>query len=364
MCSFQIKNIREIPGDPLAKFTNEISKKLSRFLTKDQLDLLDDKEDIYTDGQDLDTVVKVHDELISTKKFEFTTIYYPPTEPDLNKQTLWIRGRNTGSNYMKDWSGFDNEIKLIRAEPLLIDGTPFDLGIHTAGVKSTALKFNRPNTSTENSEDIQVTDNTRLQVSGISTGISYFIRFRIHSLAQQGSLNRTLFEKVDDSTPNNAAMLQVSTDGKLIFIVKRGGSTVAKETASSTVTTNTVYEVWLTYNVTGPAIKIYVNNVDKSLSDYLGSVDWQSDLTNHDLFVFKRGFGSGGYVYGDLYDFEVFREKVVSTTEVGHHFTNKWTLANIPFGQVMITNYWATFIDLAGTSSFTTTSFTTSSFNT
>lgn len=363
MSSFQIRNIREIPSDPIAKFADSLAKKLSAFLTKDQLELLDDKEDIYTDGRDVEGVVKFHNNLISTKTFDFATTFYPPTEPDYNKLTLWLRGRNTGSNHMKDWSGFDNDIDLVRAEPSLIDGTPFDYGIHTDGVKSICMRFNRPDTDTENLEHIKIHDNARLQVSGISTGMSYFIRFRVKDLAQQGSINRTLFEKIDDSTPNNGVMLQLSATGRLIFFIIIGGTLTKVQTDAGTISVDTVYEVWVTYAVSGNTVHIYVNNVDKTLSTPSDSANWQSTKTNHDLFMFRRGFGSDGFVYGDFYDFELFKEKVVSSTEVGRHYTNKWTIANIPFGQVMITDYWATYGDLSG-SSFTSQSFTSQSFNT
>jgi len=367
--SFSTRSIREIPGEPSAKFADEISKRLSRFLTKDQLDFLDNKEDIYTDGQDVDEVVRFHDELLSTKTFDFVTKYYPPGEPDLDKLKLWVRARNTGSNNATDWSGYDNECLMVRSEPILMDGSPFDYGIHTGGVKSICQRFNAPNRDTTNLEHYKITDNARLQVSGISTGISYFIRFRILDLAAQDGLERTLFEKIDDSTPNNAAMLKVSVDGRLKGVVKQGGSTLAMQTAAGTIAVNTVYEVWLTYDVTGsPTMHIYVNNVDKTLTTDAGAVNWQANLTNHDLFLFRRGFDTtGGYVYGDFYDFELFREKVVSATEVSHHFTNKWTLSDIAFGQVMIAGYWATYhssIIIPPTTSYNSLSYTATSYTT
>lgn len=340
--AYQIRNIREIANAPINKLANDLSKALSRFLTKDQLEFLDDKEDVYTDGRDKESVIRVHDELVSTKTFDFTTQYFPPSEPDLDRLTLWIRGRNTSSNNMTDWSGYSNTVSLVRSEPRLMDGAPFDYGIHTDGVKSTCLRFNRPDTETENLEYIKIEDDVRLSIKDKVTGNSYFIRFRLLDLAQQGGLSRTLFQKIDDSTPDNGVMLQVTASGNLIFIVKQSGVTTAK-TTSTIISTNVVYEVWCTYAVTGPVVHVYVNNVDESLSDYGGAINWASDLTNHDLIIFKRGFDSEGYVYGDFYDFELFREKVVSGTEVGHHFTNKWTLANIAFGEVMIANYWATF---------------------
>ena len=361
MSQFNIRNIREISNDPLTKFTNELAKKLSKFLTQNQLDQLEDKEDIYSDGQDLESVIKYHS-FNSQNQFNFTTEYYPPTEPDGEFVTLWLRGHNMG-NTVKDISGFANHGDLI-GDPLLVDGTPFDYGIKTQGIKSVALRMNRPTSENENQEYISVSNDSSLQIAGLVTGISYFIRFKIFDIAQQG-VSRTLFEKVDDSTPNDGIVVKVGPTGKLIVVLRDSGTEVKKETASSTITTNTVYEVFITYAVSGNAIKVYINNVDTTLSNSSDSSNFHSTLTDHSLSIFRRGLGSQGYVYGDLYDFLIYREKVVSSTEVGHHYTNKWTIADIPYGQVAVTNYYATFLESVQTvSSFSSTSFSSTSFTT
>lgn len=344
--STEIRNLREISNKDLTKFVNKLAKRVVQNLNKNQTDKLENKEDIYSAAQDTESVVKFHSDLDSTKVFNFTTIYYPPTEPDNDKVRVWVRGTNLG-NRIRDWSGFDEERlhNQIVGDPLLMDGTPFDLGIHTGGVKSTCLRFNRPGHSGEflRIYDLDDDGNTRIPISGISTGMSYFIRFRVKSLAQQNGADIRLFEKVDDSTPNNGIILRVSTSGALKLNIKRSGTEYNWDTASGTIAVDTVYDVWVTYAVSGNTVHIYVNNVDKTLSAGT-SPSWHTDTAVWDMFIFTRGDGSpSGFVYGDLYDFRVYREKVVSSTEVGYFNTNKWTIANIPFGQVMINDYWATY---------------------
>ncbi len=360
--SFQIRNIREIPGDNLAKFANELSKKLSRFLTKDQLELLDDREDIYTDGQDFDVAVKLHDELISTKTF--TAIeYFPPNEPDSNKLKLWLTGTNMG-NDIPDRSGFDMASSL-DGNPLLIDGAPFDLGIHTGGVKSLALRFNRPGTDSENQDFISIAHSNEIQLIGISTGVSYFMRVRIHSFAQQNGVDRCLFEKADDATPLNGAVAKITTDGRIQFQVVRAGNTFVKQTPTSTLTTNTVYDIWFVYNVSGDVIKIYVNNVDQTLTTP-SAIAWNGSTVDMGMRIMKRGPAQtdNGLLYGDLYDFRMYKEKVVSATEVGRMWVNKWSISDIPYGQVMISNYWSAYgVAPPAIASFTSTSFTGTSFD-
>jgi len=289
-------------------------------------------------------------------------------------------------NYMSDWSQTGKTVQLF-GDPVLVDGSPHDDGIKTSGVKSIALRLNRPTSTVADDEYIQVLSagTSTLDVVGLSIGKSYFIRFKIYSLALHGGLERTLFEKIDGSTIQDAAMAYITTDGRVVFIVRRSGVTYTKQTAASTIALDTVYDVWFTFDQPTKTQHIYVNNIDKTLSAGPSAV-WQSDTDNTDLWIGQRGKGpEQGFLYGDLYDFRVYDELVVSTAQVGYHYTNKWTIANIPFGQVMIANYWATYAEslaavsfsddsftdtswttftATSTESFTTTSYTTTSFTT
>jgi len=246
-----------------------------------------------------------------------------------------------------------------------VDGT-IDLGIHNYGVKSLARRMNRPTSDFVNLEWMQVPDTSDLQITGLAVGISIFARVRFNSLAQQDSRSPTIFEKIDDSTPNNAYMLQAKDDGRLVFIVKRAGVTYAKESATPTVLTGSVYDIWAVFDAADNSIHIYLDGIALSLQPFTGAINWQTTLTNHDLFVFRRGLGdTGGFVNGDFYDLKYYPEYVVTDQDVLHHYTNKWTISDIPFGQVMITNYWATFgAAVSGlVCSFSPVSFSPTSFN-
>ena len=359
--SFNLRNIRELPSDPLAKFANELSKKLSRFLTKDQLDLLDDREDIYTDGQDFDSVIKLHSNLGGETKFTFDAPYYPPFEPDGDVVRVWVRGINLG-NELTDWSLANETIKLW-GDPTIVDGAPHDEGIKTSGVKSIALRLNRPTSPLVNEEYIEIEDSGTLQIAGTSTGKSYFMRFRIHNLALQGGLERTLFAKIDGDTVQDAVLATVSTDGRIRWYVKRSNVWHRVQTAASTISVNTVYDVVFTWTQSGSVQHIYVNDLDKSLTDPGADPTLASNTFSHEIFIGQRGSGpEDGFAYMDLYDFRIYDEKIISALEVSHLFANKWTIADIPFGQVIISNYWSTYPESPSTFSFTATSFTATSF--
>ena len=367
--SFNIRNIREISNEPQTKFINQLAKKLSKFLTEQEVEKLEGKEDIYSNAEDVESIIK-HHTFGSTKYFDFQTMYYPPVEPDGDKVTCWVKGDNIGGT-VNDISGFANHGTL-NGDPILVDGAPFDYGIHTGGNKSIALRFNRPTSGLENHEYINIPDAVNLRVNGIATGISYFNRFKIHSLATQGGIERTLAEKVDDTTPNDAVTLRVSTDGRLRFYLKRAGTWYRKQTGTGVLTTNTPYGVFITYANSGNTVHIYtwVDNTpsptvtDQSLSDPGSDPTLHATMTDYGLALFRRGEGTtGGYTYGDFYDFLTYREKVVSATEVGYYANNKWTIGNIAYGHVLVSDYWATYQEPAQ-AAYTTTGYTTVGYNT
>jgi hypothetical protein len=358
--SIDFKSIREIPNDPFGKLLALMSRKLSASLAKDTADQIDNPEDIFADGQDIETKLTWQN-FAMTKKFNLNTDFVSTEQPDGDATCrLWLKGYNLG-NQLRDWSGMERPGTLF-GDPILVDGGPFDYGIFDGSIKSTAIRFNRPTSSLVNDEYITVPYDIRHRAAeGLATGISFFIRFRLFSLASEGGLNLTLFEKTDNTAQDDGVILKAQSDGKLFLHFKKAASIFSKETAAGTVTTNTVYDLWVTYTVSGNVLHIYIDNVDKTLSATADTPNFHGTTSNIDWWIFRRGEGSnGGHIYGDFYDFMVLREKIVSATDVSRHFTNKWTTANISFGKVIIADYFATKSGII--SSFTLTSFTTASF--
>jgi len=357
--SFDIRSSRALSNDPFGRTLAELSKKLSAFLSKDQAAQVENPEDIYADAQDVESVVKYHS-FVAAKKFPLNFYYSSASEPDYNKVKLYLGvvWPNLG-NKMTDLSGFGNHADII-GDPVLVDGAPFDAGIVdgiTTNTKSVAVKFNRPASKLVNREYLSIPDNAGLQVTGITTGISYFIRFRVHSLADEASFTSTLIAKSDDiTTPDNAVLIQVKTDGAMNFHVKRAGTSYNARTATGAIVADTVYDCWFTYANSGNVQHIWINNVDKWLTDP-GAPSYPKESTKMKIMTRHP---DNGHIYGDFYHAVVIRDKVVSSTEVGHHFTNKWTLADIAFGEVPVSNYSASHTQ--ATASFTSTSFTSTSF--
>ena len=367
--SQDIRGLWSPSTDPQTRFLTSVANKLTKFLTQNQVAAVqNDNEDIYSNCVDVESGVKFHT-FNGQHKFLFDKIYYPTFEPDYDKVKVWIRARNTGTT-VRDLSGFNNTAYL-QGDPIMVDGLQ-DIGCNTNSTKSYAIRFNRPTSQYENQEYLYIRDSANTQIDEIVTGFSEFMRFKIYSLADQGGLSPTLFEKIDDSIPVNARMLQVRNNGALLYVVLDGGIVYAKLTPPDTIIPNMLedidpYDVFTSYNASTHEIKIYLDGVSQTLSNFGGMINWQSNKVLHDMSIFRRGYGStGGYLYGDFYDYHPYMEKIVSQTEVTHHFANKWTIWDVPFGQAMITDHWATHTGSGGTGtqSFTTNSFDTSSFTT
>lgn len=363
MSSVDFRGLRPTSNDPLLALFVELQKSVLKKIREDQVALLDsDNEDIFSDGQDMDTAIKYHSELGSQQKFTFDKKFYPAG--DAGRIKLWLRARDLG-NAVKDRSG-QNHTAVLYGDPTLVDGT-IDIGVHTYGVKSIARRMNRPTSDFENLEWMSVPDTVDIRSAYLTTGISIFIRFRLHSLSDQNGRAPTLFEKIEDATPNDAYMLQVKADGRLVFIFKNGGVIVAKESAMPTILAGAVYDVWAVFDEADDSIHIYLDGNELPLQPFTGTVNWQTNTTNYDLQIFRRGpDDEEGFVYGDFYDLKFYPEYVVSDLDVQYHFINKWTISNIAFGHVMIANYWATFgstVVVPGICSFSPTSFSPTSFN-
>src|SRR4030095_14427116 len=98
---------------PFGKLLTTLSKKFSAFLSKDQADLVENPEDIFADGQDVESALKYHNFAMSKKlPISPTNVqYYSASEPDNDKVKLFLAGGGIWANLgteIPDRSGFGN----------------------------------------------------------------------------------------------------------------------------------------------------------------------------------------------------------------------------------------------------------------
>lgn len=359
---FGFRALREQADNVQQQRINELAKKLARFVTQNEVVNADDEEDLISNGVMHESAVKYNDTFYHVKKYDdWTDKYYPAGDFDGGLLSTYLRGDHIGMT-LKDYSQYYNNFAYIFGEPVLKDGN-LDQGNLGGKYKALCLRLNRPTSQYVNAEWLQIPDNIKLQINGIATGFSIIIRIRPQSFANQGSLNATIFQKVDDNSPNNATLLEIDNTGRLIWTVRRSSTNYrVKVPIGSAMSTNTIYEVALTYAVSGNALKIYINGSDTSATSDGGSPTWLTDTTNHDAFFFRRGTGaSNGFMYSDFYLLKYWKEKILSGTEVSNHNTNKWSISSHAFGAVGVVDH-STPYSVLVTGSFTSGSFTSTSF--
>lgn len=361
MSQFNLENLRSVSTDPNQRNINELAKKLSRHLSKTIDVNLDDEEDLIANGVQIDDGIKFNDTFFHHEQFsDWTQNYYPITDNDGGLLSTWLRCDHLGSGII-DRSQFNSNNAELNGDPKLIDGG-FDMGYLGGTYKSLALRFNRPTSDTVNAEWLEVPDDTSLHVTGLATGFSLFMRVKIHDFAQQGGTTRNLFCKTDDDATDNGYMLRLQPEGKFKFAVSKSGTDYDKQT-TNTFTTGVLYDIFLTYAVSGNTLKIYVNGSEESGSTTGTGINYPSDPTNHNLFIMRRGDGTAGsFAYADLYDFKFWSERIISSTEVAQHYVNKNSVDNHAFGEIPFADHCTPYIYTGP--SFTSSSFTSDSFMT
>jgi len=363
MSHFNLENLRSVSTDPNQRNINELAKKLAKFLSKDIEVNLDDEEDLIANGVQVDDGLKFNDTFYHREQYDDQErTWYPLGDIDGGNLSVLLRGDHLGSQLLDRSQFYSNNANLY-GDPKLVDGS-LDTGVLGGTYKSLALRFNRPTSPDDGSEYMSIPDTTDLTVNGIATGFSVIMRIRPFSFADQGvgSLQRTLYRKVDDDSPNDGTMLQINNSGRLIATVRRASTNYRViAPALSAMTTSTVHEIAITYAVSGNDLKIYLDGVDTSATNDPSSPNWGGVTTDHNFLIFTRN-KAGGFVYGDFYILKYWKEKVLSAAQILDHYTNKWSISDHLLGEIAVVNHCTPYVE--NVSSFTAASFTSTSFMT
>ena len=341
--SIDFRGLQTSSNDPQARLIKQLERKLARFLTKDEVAAVDsDNEDIYADGQDMESAVKYHS-ILPFRLTNYDTDYYPTEEPDNNYNKVFIRGVNTGTQ-IPDYSGFNHNAHIV-GEPFLVDGT-LSLGTWTDLTLSFATRYNPPDVDTDANAYIYFDDHVDLQIG--SSKIAEFMRFRPLSIEESLEDAATLWQKFDDNAIDEGRRLFISTGGRLIYSVNYNGTNYRRATPFDVIAPrgdgDLPYDVWATFDpalIGSNPIKININGTDQTLTTP-SSFTWNGDTTNHRLHLFNMDVLDGGYVSGDFYMYKMFKGFIPSNTQMGYHYTNKWTIENIAFGHVAVVDNWDT----------------------
>ena len=312
-------------------------------------------EDVVGRGDSGRSWLLINDNFYDIKKYEATE--NPPLipfEPDFNFLTAHYKFNSHG-NFLYDYSGFNNHLEFLgEACPT----TGINQGLRgSAQFHSTAMQFDNLNEiiSARPVHWEQNDNPANMTITG-ATGMSYvfFLNIGQQANAQDWA---TFYEYSDDASNK----VRIVYDGNLKLLIKRAGvDTKIRTDVGDALQPNTDYILVLTFNNTGPAVKIYINGTDTSTTT--SSDTWSTGQRDDEHFFFIDANDTTGlWNYNFVQEFRMYRNKVLTQTEVNNLQTNKLTITNIPFGRVAISDACVVPIHI-GDPSFTSTSFTSTSF--
>lgn len=331
--SFNLEQVRKYYQDPaLAKL-----KDISNILAKLEAEGVDIETDDITGLGDSDhTKIRYNDKWHFIKKWT-SPLTNPqlPFEPDYNHLVLDLKFNHMG-NTLTDYSGMNNHAEIF-GEPCPASGIALP---YRGGLKKSQAHMIEKDEGIE--YIVEDTTDTRMEEQG--TGFSQWFVFNVKSFSQEGKL----YHKYDDA--NNGISVKLGTDENIHFLVENGGVSTLKKMDGSTLSTNTDYEVVVTHTVSGNVSKIYVNNVDKTLTNSALTID--DPLHNNSQICSNVDLNF-------MQHLRMYKDKPITAAQVGYLYTNKFTISNIAAGNVFITDGC---VFAAPSGSFTDTSFSDPSF--
>jgi Concanavalin A-like lectin/glucanases superfamily len=351
-----LSQARKAGSNKTARTIKELANKYQKIYTSG---VVIQEEGLLDSGQTAKGRVLIDNNLHYAKKTITIPTFLVPEEPDHDLLTFWIKGNHTGY-HPRDISTFDNVITANNNKHwCLADSGALDvgyLGMFNGVNSSPCWKLNGIDDSGE------VTDNTRLQVKGTTVGFSVAAWVKISDFSQHQATNRRIVSKQDDAS--NAYCFFVTSTNKAGFTIKFANVEYKVETPA-TLALDTWYFLVGTFKSTATIeARIYLNSI-VSTTAFAGTIVYPTINTNLQLFTNGNDghLGDIGDFSGYVRDVRIWRNKILSQTEINQFFANKNTISNIPLGSVMLAGFTYTGGDM-DLSSFTTTSFTTTSFNT
>lgn len=281
------------------------------------------------------------------------TIQSAPTfEPDNNYCKLWCEFDNVGGSIM-DYSGFSHPAH-----------------IHGVSRMWWGLRYGYGPLSIESIFDgrtnyAEIDDHSDLSIDNVD--FSLMFRILPFDLTMSSVHNQVVVSKKDPNSPDLWYAFELAPDGSAIFNLSLSstdkysvscpaGTFTAVAYADVTPTTQR-YDVVITFEFITRTLKLYVNNTAyTSMSTTLPTGAIVPDYEGYDLLVGRYTAPVGRPVtlpqiddvdpirlfsklyFGTFQQLKFWKGKALTASEVGYHYTNKVTIANIPFGEVAIPN--------------------------
>jgi hypothetical protein len=321
--SFSLDAVRRY-GPPLEQRVNELGKLIAKNAADNNPI---ETDDIVGLGDSDHSLVKYYDELNGAAKFDTSIIGTTGPkvvfEPDYSKLTAWLRFSNLGWE-LTDYAGLGNVAEIF-GEPCLDEGV--DLGFFGGPSRSVAHAADSTGTIS-----YKIPDSPMIQIAGNVVGHSFFIRFNLTSLAQNGGRDATLYEKYDNE--DNFVSIRVDPNGAVKYFVRKIGVDYFKKTANSVITVNTDIDLIVLNSATTNSQLCYVNAVAKTLTTFVEVAGLDDEIV--DGIIWANNSQTAGFVNGKPMDFRHFKELKLTQTHATNLFTNKISISSAAFGEVAV----------------------------
>jgi len=295
-------------------------------------------------------LVRLDNSLTSTL---IPTIQSAPTlEPDVSQLKTWIEFDNTGG-LLQDLSTFDHDAH-IHGVSRIWWGIRYGYG----PLSLEAIFDGRTNYG-------EIIDHNDLSFDNTDFTIQF--RFLPFDLSMSAVHKQVIVSKKDPSGPNIWFAFELGADGSATFnlslsSVDKYSITIPAGTVTAVayadVTPDTPrYDVVITFEFITRTLKVYLNNA--AFTTVTNTIPSTSNIPDYDGYDLQFGRYTAlvsrpvtlpqtgeldpirlfsKLYFGTLQQFKFWKGRILTSTEVTNHYTNKVTIANIPFGEVAIPN--------------------------
>lgn len=311
--------------------------------------------------------LKYHDPFLQGTVKDVNTVFYMPLEPDGKVVCAYWKLDHHG-RYFLDSSGMANHVTIV-GNPIL------KIGIDN-GYGRTLYPFFDDNNRGFIS-DLQARN--LLNTSAFRTGFTLTCRIYPESILDP-SVNQSKFRviasKHDTVDGTEGWNLSVIPDGSIRFTIKRKGVNYSVTTAAGVINVNTSLDPVANYDI---VVKVPItSDVPSSMKIYVNNIGYTTVSTSHlDLISGDTGkylrFGALFPIdnhndwykfYGGIQDFRIYREYLLSDTEVASLYTNKLTIRDIPNGKIALAGMGVFTDQVSYFGGFDTTGFDSTGFDT
>jgi concanavalin A-like lectin/glucanase superfamily protein len=254
-------------------------------------------------------------------------LYQLPHEPDGQYLTLWNRYLDFAvpasalppGQTIVDSSGFDNHGSMTEAPASMSVGHAASMG---------ALFYDGVDTK------YTIGDNPNINATMNSTpGFTICMWIKPNSVGLHGGQTRVIACKVDDdpSSQNNGWSIWLEPDGTIVFSVKKDGIIrTTTDTGAISILGTRWYFIVCSFDTTTNTPNLYVDGIHAN-ETISGTIPPRFPTSGGSLTLFVGGTDAvgAGYFHGGISDFRFWKNKLLTSTEIGYQNTNKYTILNI-----------------------------------